>query len=130
MSQTQAIADAGSDGHNIFQRAPQFHANHIFVGIDPKVRIAEFALHQLPEFGVRGSNGYGRRIASCNLQRKGRAAKSRNSRGPSSVRFEHINDDLSHAFERAFFKPFGRAYDDGFRPQVWPYLLEDPAAVL
>src|SRR5258708_30465766 len=79
VSQTQAVADAGGDRHNIFQRAPQFHANHIVVGIDPKARIAEFPLHQLPEFGVTGSNGYGRRIATCNLQRKRRPAKSTDS---------------------------------------------------
>src|ERR1700736_2185291 len=52
VTQTQAVADAGGDGHNIFQRAPEFHANHIVVGIDPKARIAEFPLHQMPEFGV------------------------------------------------------------------------------
>src|SRR6202035_2556295 len=72
----------------------------------------------------------GRGIASCDLQRKGRAAQSTNSWRPSTIGFEHVRDDLSHAFERALFKPFGRAYNDGFLPQVWPHLLEDPAAVL
>src|ERR1700680_4925469 len=130
VSQTQAVADAGGDRHNIFQRAPQFHANHIVVGIDPEARIAEFPLHQVPELGVAGGNGYGRRIAPCNLQRKGRAAQSSNPWRPSTIGFEHVHDDLGHALQSAFFEPFGRAYNDGFPPQVWPHLLEDLAAVL
>jgi hypothetical protein len=46
-------ANAGGDGDCIFQRAPEFHAYNVRVGVNPKAGIAEFLLHRSRESCIR-----------------------------------------------------------------------------
>ena len=53
MSEAEAIANAGSDGDDVLERAAEFHSYDVIVGVNPETRIAEFALHDGGEFLVR-----------------------------------------------------------------------------
>ena len=45
--QAESITNSGGDGYNVFERAAEFHANYIAIGIDAEVGVAEFLLHNL-----------------------------------------------------------------------------------
>src|SRR4051812_47473950 len=53
VAETQAIADSSSDGDDVFERAPQFHANHIVIGVNAKRWISKLALHRVAQSFVR-----------------------------------------------------------------------------
>src|SRR5580704_1454986 len=75
MAQSQPVANSGSDRDGILQRASQFHADHVVVGINPKLRIAELILHGFGQPIVRRSDGDGGRISPRHLCSKRRSAQ-------------------------------------------------------
>ncbi len=45
VAQTEPVADAGGDGDHVLQRAAEFDADDVVVGVDPEVGVTELALH-------------------------------------------------------------------------------------
>ena len=58
-----------------FQRAAEFHADHIAVGVNAETGIAEFLLHGAQESGIRRGDGDRRGIAARNFLSEGRTAE-------------------------------------------------------
>ena len=80
VAEAEAIANAGSDGDDVLQRAAQLHADHVVVGIDAKAGIVERLLHGARHFAIDGRHGHGRRIAPRYFLGKRRAAQRRHAR--------------------------------------------------
>jgi len=52
MSQTEAIADSGSDRNHVLKRASHLDADDIIVGVNPEAGIAELALNVLRKLAI------------------------------------------------------------------------------
>ena len=49
VSQPKAVADSGGDGNDVLERASEFDADYIAIGVDAKAGIAELLLHGAQE---------------------------------------------------------------------------------
>ena len=61
--QAQAGGDAGGNRDDVLERATQFHADHIIIGIDPQAGRAEFLLQPVGDRAFGGGDGDRRGIA-------------------------------------------------------------------
>ncbi len=77
--------DARSDGNNIFQGAPEFHADNIVVGVDTESRIAEFLLHRHCDIFIGRCDGDCGRIALGNFFGKAWSTQRSDARTKSAA---------------------------------------------
>ena len=52
VSQAEPVTNAGGNGDDVLERAAQLHSYDVIIGVNPKARIAELALHDGREFLV------------------------------------------------------------------------------
>ncbi len=115
VAEAEAVADSGGDGDGVLQRAAEFHADHVVVGVDAEARVAEFLLHGAQQFGVLRGDGDCRGIAARDFLREGWAAERADRGSGSVIALENIGNHFGHALQRAFFQAFGSADDQGLR---------------
>src|SRR3954463_13134961 len=52
VAEPESVANAGGNGDYVLERAAEFHADDVVVGVNAKGVVAEFALHQRGKVGV------------------------------------------------------------------------------
>jgi hypothetical protein len=109
--EAETIADSSGDGDGILQRAPQFNANYVAVGIDAKSRIAEFLLYGSQERAILRGDGDCRGIAARDFLCERRSAKRSDCRSCSIVAPQHLCNHFGHPLQRAFLQALGCADD-------------------
>ena len=112
VAESQPVAHAGRDGDYVFQRAAEFHSDHIVVGVEPEAGIAEFALHRFRQLGILRGHGDGGRIAASHFLGERRSAQRCDARRKPTSRPDDLRGHFSHPQKRGLFQPFGCAHEE------------------
>ena len=125
VSEAESFDDSRSNGDHVFERSSKFDADYIVARVNPKHRIAEFALHAGGNFGVRRCNGECSRISSCDFLGKARPAQSPNARYPAD-----LGSNFRHAFIGFVFDTFCGTHDERIARNRGSYLLVQTASMM
>src|SRR5215469_376023 len=115
MAQSETLGDSGGDGDNVFQRAAEFRADYVFIGVQAQRWAGKLALDFLCGLAIGGGDYYGRWVAAGVLFGEG------GTREGSDARAEFSGQRLGHHFgdaqERVWFKALRGADEAHFRVQ-------------
>ena len=89
MAQPQAVANAGTDGHDVFYRSADFDSDRIRAGVQPESRAGEGGLHGFRQRAIGGSHHQGGWVAAGDFAGESGAGDDGDARG--EVRFELLS---------------------------------------
>ena len=114
VAQAEPFDDAGGDRDDVLQRAADLDADDVVAAVEPEIRAAKFALHELGRPRVGRGREDGRRQLLRHFAREARPRQH----DDRPVGSELLRDDLRHAQQRVGFEPFRGADDRRARPDV------------